>query len=87
MRPIARKEDLVIKKDTGQLYIEDVVNRKYIFLNPTSAYVWERCDGRKDETAIAREMTEELGVEVSESVVSQIMNKLFAEHLLVPEFM
>ena len=87
MRPIARKTDLVVKRDTGQLYIEDVSNRKYIFLNPTSAFVWERCDGQKDEMAIAREMGEELGVPVSESVVSTIMNKLFAEQLLVPEFM
>ncbi len=87
MRPIARKEDLVVKKETGQLYIEDVVNRKYIFLNPTSTFVWERCDGNKDESTIAREMGDELGVPVSESVVSQIMNKLFAEKLLVPEFM
>jgi hypothetical protein len=87
MRPVARRNDLVVKKDTGQLYIEDVENHKYIFLNPTSAFVWERCDGNKDETAIAREMGEELGVPVSESVVSTIMNKLFAEQLLVPEFM
>ncbi|MCO6509951.1 MAG: PqqD family protein [Aridibacter famidurans] len=87
MRPIARTTDLVIKKDTGQLYIEDVANRKYIFLNPTSAYVWEKCDGCKDESTIAREMGEDLGVNVSEGFVSQIMNKLFAEELLVPEFM
>lgn len=87
MRPIARKSDLVIKRDTGQLYIEDIVNRKYIFLNPTSAYVWERCDGEKDELAIAREMGEELGVDVSVGFVATIMNKLFAEKLLVPDFM
>jgi hypothetical protein len=87
MRPIARKSDLVVKKDTGQMYIEDIENHKYICLNPTSAFVWERCDGSKDETVIAREMGEELGVPVSESVVSTIMNKLFAEQLLVPEFM
>ena len=87
MRPIARKEDLVVKRDTGQLYIEDVVNRKYIFLNPTSAYVWEKCDGQKDESVIAKEMGNDLGVDVNPGVVSQIMNKLFAEELLVPEFM
>lgn len=87
MRPIARKEDLVIKKDTGLLYIEDVANHKYICLNPTTAYVWERCDGMKDESAIAREMGEELGVDVSEGFVTQIINRLFAEQLLVPEFM
>lgn len=87
MRPIARKDDLVIKKDTGLIYIEDVANHKYICLNPTSAYVWEKCDGRKDESAIAREMGEDLGVAVSEGFVTQIMNRLFAEQLLVPEFM
>jgi len=86
MRPIARTNNLVVKRDTGQLFIEDVVNRKYIFLNPTSAYVWEKCDGARDECEIAREMADELGVSVSEKVISMAMNKLFSEQLLVPEF-
>lgn len=86
MKPIARRNDLVVQKDTGELYIEDLVSKKTIRLNPTSAYVWERCDGYKNETEIARELGQELGVSVSENVVRMALGKLSREHLLEPEF-
>lgn len=86
MKPIARKNDLVVQRDTGELYIEDLVNDKKIILNPTSAYVWEKCDGRKNGVEIAREMGEELGVTVSQKVVEMALNKLSSESLLEPEF-
>ncbi len=86
MKPIARKENLVVQKDTGELFIEDLVSHRMIYLNPTSAYVWEKCDGQKDEIQIAREMGEELGVSVSEKVVTMALNKLFQESLLETSF-
>jgi hypothetical protein len=86
MKPIARKNDLVIQKDTGELFIEDLVTKKMIHLNPTSAYVWEKCDGLKDETEIAKELGAELGVSVSEKVVSMAFSRLTAEHLIVTEY-
>lgn len=82
MRPIARRNDLVVQRDTGELFIEDLVNKKTIYLNPTAAYVWEKCDGRKNESEIARELGEELGVTVSERVVTMALARLSAEHLL-----
>ncbi len=83
MKPIARKENLVVQKDTGELFIEDLVSRKMIYLNPTSAFVWEKCDGKKDEVEIAQELGKELGTSVSEKVVSMAINKLSKEELLV----
>ena len=82
MKPIARTNDLVIKRDTGELFIEDILNHHYIHLNPTSAYVWEKCDGNKDTTEIAQEMGNELGVSVSEKVVLMAVNRLQGENLL-----
>ncbi|MDH3493694.1 MAG: PqqD family protein, partial [Acidobacteriota bacterium] len=69
MKPKARRDNLKVKQDTGELFIEDVLNAKYIHLNPTSAYVWEKCDGNHEPVEIALEMGKELGVTVSESVV------------------
>ncbi len=86
MKPIARKNDLVIKKDTGELFIEDLVSHKTIHLNPTSAYVWEKCDGQKNEVEIAQDLGKELGVSVSEMVVIMALNKLSKARLLEPEF-
>ncbi|MBX7173320.1 MAG: PqqD family protein [Pyrinomonadaceae bacterium] len=82
MRPIARTNDLVIKRDTGELFIEDILNHSYIHLNPTSAYVWEKCDGSKDSQEIAREIGNELGVSVSERVVLMALDRLKGERLL-----
>ncbi len=82
MRPIARRNDLVVKRDTGELFIEDILNNNQIRLNPTSAYVWERCDGKHKTTEIAEEMGKELGVSVSESVILMALNRLQGERLL-----
>lgn len=82
MKPIARTNDLVIKRDTGELFIEDILNHNLIHLNPTSAYVWEKCDGNKDTSEIAAEMGSELGVSVSENVILQALNRLQGVMLL-----
>jgi len=75
---------LVVQRDTGELFIEDLVNQKSIYLNPTSAYVWEKCDGRHETYEIAEEMESELGVSVSENVVLMALNRLHSEKLLEP---
>ncbi len=72
-----------MKRDTGELFIEDVINHKYIYLNPTSAYVWEKCDGQRDANQIAAEMGTELGISVSERVVIMAMQRLECELLVV----
>ncbi|NNE68630.1 MAG: PqqD family protein [Pyrinomonadaceae bacterium] len=82
MKPKARRENLKVKQDTGELFIEDVLNAKYIHLNPTSAYVWEKCDGNHEPVEIAQEMGRELGVSVSEKVVAMAIDKLSKEELV-----
>ena len=82
MKPMARKSDLVVKEITGELFIHDLKYEKAICLNPTSAYVWQKCDGEKEIDEIAAEMRKELGVPVSEKLVFHAVNRLLAEHLL-----
>jgi hypothetical protein len=82
MKPMARRNNLVIKRDTGELFIEDILNHNLIHLNPTSAYVWEKCDGSKNTTEIAAEMEQELGVSVSENVILMALRRLQGERLL-----
>jgi hypothetical protein len=82
MKPMARRNNLVIKRDTGELFIEDILNHNLIHLNPTSAYVWEKCDGSKNTTEIAAEMEQELGVSVSENVILMALRRLQGEKLL-----
>jgi hypothetical protein len=82
MKPVARRNNLVVKRDTGELFIEDILNHNLIHLNPTSAYVWEKCDGSKNTTEIAAEMEQELGVSVSENVILMALRRLQGERLL-----
>ena len=82
MKPIARKNDLVITRDTGELFIEDLEREKAIHLNPTSAYVWEKCNGKRSSEDIAKEIERELGMRVSEKVVSMALTKLSSKNLL-----
>ena len=84
MKPVARKKDLLVQRNTGELFIEDLLNHKQIKLNPTSAYVWEKCDGRHETYEIAEEMGSELGVSVSESVILMALYRLNSERLLEP---
>jgi hypothetical protein len=82
MRPVARRNDLIVKRDTGELFIEDILNKNQIRLNPTSAYVWEKCDGKHETIEIAKEMSRELGMTVSEKVILLALNRLQGERLL-----
>ena len=84
MKPIARRKDLVVQRDTCELFIEDLLNRKRIRLNPTCAFVWERCDGMKETYEIAAELADELGVLVSEGVILMALNHLYSQRLLEP---
>ena len=84
MKPVARRNDLVVQRDTGELFIKDLLNHTQIRLNPTSAFVWEKCDGRHETYEIAEEMEHELGVSVSEGVVLMALNRLYSERLLEP---
>jgi Coenzyme PQQ synthesis protein D (PqqD) len=82
MKPIARQEDLSIRRNTGELYIHDLKHEAYICLNPTTAYVWEKCDGRHDKQDIAQAMESELGVKVSEGLINSTLDLLVAERLI-----
>ncbi len=82
MKPIAIRNDLVITEETGELFIEDLRTANAICLNPTSAYVWQKCDGNHEPSEIAEEMQNELGIPVSESLVSYAVNHLISQHLV-----
>jgi len=82
MKPNARTNNLSIKHNAPELYIRDLTSHKEIYLNPTSAYVWQKCDGNKNASEIAKEMERELGMIISEKVVSLALNRLADENLL-----
>jgi hypothetical protein len=82
MNPIARTHDLVIERDGVDLFIHDLQREKYILLNPVSAFVWKKCDGKRNAEDIAHELETEIGTKVSTSLISSTVEKLFSESLL-----
>jgi hypothetical protein len=82
MNPVARTENLIVEQDTGDLFIHDLQSEKVICLNPVSAFVWKKCDGRHDAEAIARELENEIGAKVNIGLISSTFERLFSESLL-----
>ncbi len=82
MKPIARKNDLVIREETGELFIQDLQTKNDFHLTPTSAYVWRKCDGSRETREIAAEMQAEIGVPVSERLVSFALDQLSSQSLI-----
>ncbi len=82
MNPVARKNDLVIERDVVDLFIHDLQSEKYILLNPVSAFVWKKCDGKHNAEEIARELESEVGVKVSPGLISSTVERLFTDRLL-----
>ncbi len=85
MKPIARKDDLVIQEVGGEILVYDLRTNKAICLNQTSALVWQNCDGKKDALEIAKDIEKELGSNVSEDFVWFAVNQLEKENLLNKE--
>jgi len=82
MNPVARKNDLVIERDVVDLFIHDLQSEKYILLNPVSAFVWKKCDGKHNTEEIAHDLEMEVGTKVSLGLISSTVEKLFSERLL-----
>lgn len=88
MKPIARKNELIVESDSAEFFIHDLRNQKYITLNPTSAYVWQKCDGKHEPADIAEEIRDEFGLMVSPSLIDSAIARLSADCLLetYPQF-
>ena len=85
MKPIARKDDLVIQEMDDEVLVYDLRTNKAICLNQTSALVWQSCDGRKNALEISQDIEKQLGSAVSEDLVWFALNQLEKEKLLNEE--
>ncbi|MFV0389849.1 MAG: PqqD family protein [Pyrinomonadaceae bacterium] len=82
MKPKSRKNDLIVVRNSAELSIEDVLNKIEVTLNPSSAFVWERCDGVREIEDIAVEMESAVGHPVSCNAISFVVNNLAQKNLL-----
>ncbi len=75
--------DILNDRISGELIVEDFTGRTEVNLKPIYAYVWEKCDGRRNTEEIAKEMESELGMRVTEGVVALTVNRLFERNLVI----
>jgi hypothetical protein len=81
-RPKARKDGLLVRELSDEVVVYDVESNKALCLNETAALVWKHCDGQKNLTQIARQLTADLNTSVDEKLVWYALRQLSANHLL-----
>ena len=81
-KPLARRQGLIVKEVGIEVLVYDTESDRAHCLNETAAFVWNLCDGRRDATAIAQAMQEELNVTVDEKVVLFALTQLGRDNLL-----
>lgn len=82
MRPIARKEQILVQDAGEETLIYDLSAAKAFCLNKTSAMVWRLCDGRSQLGEITEKMTRQLNSAVCDDMVWLALYQLKKEGLL-----
>ena len=80
--PKARTEQLVTKELGDETLIYDERNHEAHCLNKTAAFVWRHSDGRTSVQKIARLLTKEMNMPVSEQLVWFALSQLEKSQLL-----
>lgn len=83
--PIARRDRLVTTELADEVVLYDTTTNQLHSLNPTAAFVWQRCDGRTPVADIAHQFGPAFGVEQAEDLVWSALDQLADQGLLVGE--
>jgi len=82
LKPLARKEGLVIQELPDELLVYDLDRDKAHCLNQTAALVWRNCDGHATTAAISQSLERELNTTIDEKIVLLALDQLGRNHLL-----
>jgi hypothetical protein len=80
--PTARKIDLVVQNLENDLLVYDVKANKAYCLNKTAADVWNLCNGERNASQIAAELTGAYSAKVSDDLVWLAIDQLSESNLL-----
>lgn len=81
-KPLARKEGLVVEQLPDEMLVYDLDSDRAHCLNETAAFVWQRCDGRRTTSDIARQLGKKVNATVDEKVVWLALDQLDRSNLL-----
>jgi len=82
LKPIARKNDIVVQELKDETLIYDLKTNRAYCLNETSALVWQLCDGRRTTSEISDELSVRLKALVTEEFVWLAIGQLDKDGLL-----
>jgi hypothetical protein len=81
-KPVARKRGLVIQELPDEVLVYDLDRDRAHCLNPTAAFVWQRCNGKNTTAQIARTLGQQFDCAVDEKIVWLALDQLGKNHLL-----
>lgn len=81
-RPLARKQDLLVRELPGEVLVYDLARDRAHCLNETAAFVWQRCDGRNTAREIALLLGKKVDSTIDEKIVWLALDQLAAHDLL-----
>lgn len=82
MRPLARRDGLLVRELPDEVLVYDLEGDKALCLNSTAARVWKRCDGRTTVGELTRLLGDDLGSAVDVDVVWYAIGQLDKINLL-----
>jgi hypothetical protein len=83
MKPLARKDDLVVETILNECVVYDSNNKRAHSLNSTVAWIWRHCDGLTDQQEMANQFGREFACEESLDLILSGIQQLQAADLLV----
>ena len=82
MRPLARRDELLLQNIGDQLVVYDQKRRRLHVLNRSAALVWRHCDGHRDVAQLAETIGRELGTPGDNEVILLALQQLDEAQLL-----
>jgi hypothetical protein len=82
--PLARKADLTIEDLPPEIIVYDHKRNRIHCLNPSTSFIWQRCDGRTTIEDIAAGLPE-IGLPADLDIVRRALKDLARTHLLADD--
>ncbi len=82
IKPLSRKDEIVVQELNGEVLIYDLRTNKAFCLNETSSLVWEACDGNTSVSDISRSISRKLNAPANDDLVWFALDQLKKEKLI-----
>lgn len=82
MKPIARKENIVVQDTANETLVYDLNTDKALVLNETSSFIWNLCDGKHDISQIQKQVSKQFNQPASEDFIWFAIDQLNKDKLL-----